>query len=142
MISVGMTFFHFGGMAAFDFGFHDCISGGIASGYSGYGFSTNWRYNYVPIVGRAAFHPFNLKVLADKIPVRDKVDVYVGPSIGYSIGWATWRGSGPEIGDPDVGWFVFREYIGVKYFFNDVVAGYIEDCAGLGWICMGVTLNF
>ena len=37
------------------------------------------------------FYPFNLKVLADKVNVRDKLDVYIGLASGGRIGWITER---------------------------------------------------
>jgi len=74
---------HIGFFGSFDYGFHDAISGGIASGFNGHG----WRYYQyftIPFAVRAAFHPFNLKVIADKIKIRNKMDVYVGLATGWS----------------------------------------------------------
>ena len=140
-ISIGMSLLHFGSFAAFDLGFHDCISGGIAVGYNGYGHSSYWRYNYVPIVGRAAFHPFNLNVLSDKIRVRNKLDVYVGLSSGGRIGWATERKSTPA-GTPDVGGFFIREYIGLRFFPTDHFYLLVEEGSGLGVFNLGIGFKF
>lgn len=140
-ISAAITFLHFGFYGAFDYGVHDAISVGAGLGYNGYSYSNDWRYNYFPIVARGGFHPFNLKFLADKIKIRDKLDVYLGPSIGYSIGWASWKGSGSSTSSPKVGWFVIREFVGAKFFFNPKFGVFVEDCAGMGYISIGATLK-
>ena len=141
-ISFGMSLLHFGGFAAFDLGVHDCISAGIATGYNGYGYSRYWRYNYVPIAGRAAFHPFNLRVLADKVRVRDKLDVYLGLASGGRIGWARWEGSGDELKEPNVGGFFIREYIGIRFFPKDFFYLVAEEGSGLGTFNLGVGFKF
>jgi hypothetical protein len=142
IISGGVSLFWFGAFGAFDYGFHDCISGGGAVGYNTYSFSSYYRVHYIPIIVRAAFHPFNLKVLADKIKVRDKLDVYVGPSIGWSINFITSKSTAPlGLGEPDISGFIFREYLGVRYYFSDKFGVFAEDCAGLGAICFGVSFK-
>lgn len=141
-ISVGMSLLHFGFFTAFDMGVHDCISAGIATGYNGYGHTTVWRYNYVPIAGRAAFHPFNLQVLADKVRVRDKLDVYLGLASGGRIGWAKWEGSGDELSEPDVGGFFVREYIGIRFFPKPNFYLVAEEGSGLGTLNLGVGFKF
>jgi hypothetical protein len=141
-VSVGLSMFDFGFYAAYDMGFHDAISGGIVTGYNGY--SDSWfSYGEVPILVRAAFHPFNLVALKDKISVRDKLDVYVGPSMGYEIGWVSWKdGSVAGLNLGTYGGFIFREYIGVRYFFTPKIAVTAEDCAGLGVINIGICFKF
>jgi hypothetical protein len=142
IISAGVSLFWFGFFGGFDYGIHDCISVGGAIGYNTYSFSDWYRVHYMPILVRGAFHPFNLKVLKDKIGVRDKLDVYVGPTIGYSINWVTEKNDLNIGGKPDVNGFVFREYIGARYHFTDKFSAFVEDCAGLGVICLGASFNF
>ncbi len=141
-ISLGMSLLHFGFFAAFDYGVHDAISVGIASGYNGYGHSRYWRYHFVPIGGRAAFHPFNLSVLADKIKVRDKLDVYVGFAMGGRVGWATWEYNGDELDEPKVGGFFFREYIGIRFFPTNNFYIMCDEGSGLGVFNLGVGFAF
>ena len=141
-ISVGMSLLHFGFFTAFDLGFHDCISGGMAVGYNGYGYTRYWRYNYVPIVGRVAFHPFNLNVLADKIRIRNKLDVYLGLSSGGRIGWDTRRESGGAELVHDVGGFFVREYLGIRFFPTDNFYLLAEEGSGLGLLNLGVGFKF
>lgn len=114
----------------------------MATGFTGKA-TRYWGYYQVPILARAAFHPFNLNVLAEKIKVRDKLDVYVGPSMGWQIGWTNWKGSGSAIGSsPSYGGFVIREYIGARWFFTPNFAVTLEDCGGLGVINAGVVFKF
>jgi hypothetical protein len=125
LLSVGAALYPFGLFGAFDYGLHDCISLGGAAGFMVYPYGNP----YIPVVVRGAFHPFNLKVLSEKIKVRDKLDVYVGPSVGWEIG---------------LGWLglpFFREYIGVRYKLNDKFMLFAEDCAGLGYLSAGITFK-
>jgi hypothetical protein len=141
-VSGGLSIFDFGFYAAYDMGFHDAISGGVATGFNWFGLDYYSRFA-IPIVVRAAFHPFNLVALKDKISVRDKLDVYGGLSSGYSIGWTSWD-SGPVSGTglSDHGGFIFREYLGVRYFFKPNMALVAEDCGGLGILNFGICFKF
>jgi hypothetical protein len=123
-VNFGFAVIPFGLIAAYEYGFHEAISGSIATGV---------MINpdvYVPIIARAAFHPFNLKAWADHISVRDKLDVYIGPAMGFLLGEDA----------PDL--FVIREYIGARFHFNPKYALWAEDCAGLGFFNIGLTLKF
>jgi len=144
-ISVGMSLLHFGFFGAFDYGLHDCISIGGAFGYNFYFhkyFGYEWTYHHMPIVVRGAFHPFNLKVLADKIKIRNKLDAYVGVASGWNIGWATYRESGVEPDDPNVGGFFFREYLGARFFPKENFYLFVEEGCGLGLFNLGVGFKF
>ena len=96
----------------------------------------------MPIVARGAFHPFNLKALADKIKVRDKLDAYVGVSSGWNIGWASYRESGVEPDDPSVGHFIIREYLGVRFYPSEHFYLFAEEGCGLGLFNLGVGFKF
>ncbi|MBD3345497.1 MAG: hypothetical protein GF401_10585 [Chitinivibrionales bacterium] len=142
IVSAGIPLWPFGLYGAFDYGFHDCISGGGGFGFYGYSYSSLWKYRYLPIGIRAAFHPFNLEVLADKIPVRDKLDAYAGLAFGQRIGWASWEGAGAKLEEPEVGGFMVREYIGIRYFPTDNFFLTAEE-GGLTWtLNIGVGLKF
>ena len=120
-ISVGLALWQFGLGGAFDYGFHEAISAGYLVGIM------IFPDAYVPMIVRAAFHPFNLTALKDKISVRDKLDVYAGLSSGFKIGY-----------DP---LFTFGEYIGVKYLFTPKFGVFAEDCAGVGYINFGLSFK-
>jgi hypothetical protein len=121
----GSLFWGYGPFVGVDYAFHHVISGGgaVALLWGLYG-----DYLWLPVMARAAFHPFNLSVLADKIPVRDKVDVYAG----FAVGWKF-------IDDP---WPRFREYLGARYFFTPNFFGVLEEGSGLGNINIGVGFKF
>jgi hypothetical protein len=120
--------------AAFDYAFHDAISGGGGIGFRYYYAATPWYGNngaYITFLGRAAFHPFNLRVLEDKIKVRDKLDVYVGPTFwiapclnGYVPDWGV------------------REFVGARWHFSPKFCVFVEDCGGFGWLDAGITFKF
>ncbi len=136
----GLMTYPIGLYGAVDYAVHDAISAGGAAGYHFY-FGANWVYHVIPIVARAAFHPFNLAVLQDKIPVRDKLDVYVGPAIGFGISTDRYTGDLAGIdGDTYVS-FIAREYIGARYFLSDNFALFAEEGSGLGWINIGISMQ-
>jgi hypothetical protein len=122
-LGFGFAAVPFGLTAAYEYGFHEAISGSMATGVI-----LN-PYLYVPVIGRAAFHPFNLKAWAGHITVRDKLDPYIGLGMGFELGEDA----------PDL--FVFREYIGIRFRLNSKYALYAEDCAGLGFFNFGLTIN-
>ena len=120
-ISVGLSLFPYGLSAAFDYGFHPAISAGYLVGVM------VTPDMYVPMIVRAAFHPFNLTVLKDKISIRDKFDVYAGLSTGFKIG----------LNSP----FTVAEYIGARYSLSSSTGVYLEDCGGVGYINAGLTFK-
>ena len=141
-ISVGTSFFPIGFYGGFDYAFHEAISGGGAVGFNVWP-HPYYRDYFVPILGRAAFHPFNLAVIADKVPARDRLDPYVGFSVGGRINWWRWKdGYGSSYGGgSSARGFVLREWIGVRWYITDQLAVFAEDCAGLGYLNAGLTLR-
>jgi hypothetical protein len=123
-VGLPLPMYPLGVHAAFDYGFHDAISGGGGIGFRSYWFEPT----YLTFLVRAAFHPFNLAVLQDKIKVRDKLDVYVGPTFYF----------GPSFDGyvPDV-WF--REFIGARWHFSPKVSLFLEDCGGFGYFDGGIS---
>jgi hypothetical protein len=103
------------------------------------------RYTEVPITARGAFHPFNLPVLIDKIPVRDKVDVYAGLAMGFRIYTAKYEsgGGGTKISTDTVDRFRYSAIIGGRYFFTKQFAAYLEETGGShGIINFGASMKF
>jgi hypothetical protein len=141
-ISLTMPIWPIGFFSAFDYAFHDCISAGGGIGIYGYSFNPYWRYHYMPIIARAAFHPFNLSVWADKIKARNKLDVYVGLATGARIGWVSWEGSGTELPEPKITRFLFREYIGIRFYPTEKFYLVAEEGGALLIFSFGVGLKF
>jgi hypothetical protein len=133
-VGIPLPMYPAGVHAAFDYAFHDAISGGGGMGFRYYYGWSAWYYNsvYITFLGRAAFHPFNLKVLEDKIKVRDKLDVYAGLT--------TWIGASLNGFSPDWPWL--REYIGLRWHFSPKFCLFVEDCGGFGWLDGGITFKF
>jgi len=139
-VSAGLGIGWFGFFVIGEYAINDAISASVATGYQGYGYDEWWRYNYIPIVARGAFHPFNLKVLSDKVRIRNKLDPYAGLALGYHIGWAS-ELKDNDFGDPSVGHFSFREYLGAKYYLSDNFYLTLEEGGGLSWLNFGVGLK-
>jgi hypothetical protein len=126
-VGIPLPMFPAGAHAAFDYAFHDAISGGGGMGFRYYYGSSA----HLTFVFRGAFHPFNLVVLQDKINVRDKLDVYVGP--------AFWVGPSLNGYAPDI-WA--REFFGARWHFTPKLSAFIEDCGGFGYLDGGITFKF
>ncbi len=142
-VSAGLGIGWFGFFAIGEYAINDAISVSVATGYQGYGFSDWYRYNYIPIVARGAFHPFNLKVLSKKIKIRNKLDPYAGLGLGYHIGWASELKKNEFIGTPTgVGHFSFREFLGAKFYLSDKFYLTLEEGGGLSWLNFGVGMKF
>jgi len=142
-LSAGLSVGYFGAYATFDYAFHDAISGGACIGFNGHdvGF---YRVSYIPILVRASFHPFNLTALADKIKIRDKLDVYGGLCMGYTIGWDRWEGVGLDVFSGSRGHFTFRENLGARFYPTPKLFVYAEEFGGyhaFGFLNFGVGLK-
>jgi len=137
--SAAFSVYHPGFYLAFDYGLHDCISAGAALGYTGYS-ELQFRYNHFPIIARAAFHPFNLSAISDKIIVRNMIDVYAGISTGFFFVWVTEKEmtNQPHKTDDHTG-FRIREFIGMRYCINEKWNFFIEDSGSLSTVALGVT---
>ncbi|MBN1758250.1 MAG: hypothetical protein JW863_08035 [Chitinispirillaceae bacterium] len=139
--SAGVSVYHFGAIVAGDYGLHDLFSAGIAAGYNGYSFVPQVRTHQVPLVARLAFHPFNLSAIADKIVVRTMIDVYAGICGGWVFRWQTSE-RGILLDEQEKGSFAIREYIGMRYYFKENIALFVEDNGPLSYIGGGITYKF
>jgi hypothetical protein len=126
-VGIPLPMYPLGVSGAFDYAFTDAISGGGGIGFRTYYFSPT----YLTFLARAAFHPFNLTVLQDKIKVRDKIDVYGGLT--------TWIGPSLDGNPPD---FWVREYIGARWHFAPKFCLFLEDCGGFGYLDGGISFKF
>ncbi|MBN1575620.1 MAG: hypothetical protein JW913_03655 [Chitinispirillaceae bacterium] len=138
--SLGLSIHYFGAYGAFDYGVHDCISAGAAVGYVGYSL-LDARHHHIPLMARAAFHPFNLAALADKVIIRDVIDVYVGLSTGWLFVWIK-RDNLSLQDEADKPGYRVREYVGMRYHFSPKWSFFIEDCGYLSNIAGGVSYKF
>lgn len=141
-ISAGLGIGWFGLFAIGDYAINDVISAGVSTGYQTHKFNKWWRYHYIPVMARATFHPFNLKVLSNKIRVRDKLDVYAGLATGWSIGWASEREEYLLGGSPNVGHFTLRELIGARFYPTSKFYLLLEESGGLSWINLGIGFKY
>ena len=122
-LSVGLAMIPFGFSFAYDYGFHQAISGG---GVMGVLIKPD---AYISMIARAAFHPFNLKAWKVDRKLRAKLDFYGGLASGFELG--------TEAPHP----FTLSEYIGIKYYFDPNFAVFAEDCAGIGFFTIGITIK-
>jgi hypothetical protein len=135
-IHVGLLVPYIGLYGSAEYGFHEAISGGVNIGYDGHsddilGFKESW--SDVPVTVFAACHIQNIAALKDIIPLRDKLDIYIGLGIGFEFENYTYSFlSSDNYNHTD---FIFREHIGVKYYFTSNMAVFLEDAGfeqGLG----------
>jgi hypothetical protein len=123
LLSFGLAMIPFGFSFAYDYGFHQAISGG---GVMGVMIKPD---AYISMIARAAFHPFNLKAWKVDRALRAKLDFYGGCASGFELGTEA-----PHL-------FTLSEYIGVKYYFDPNFAVFAEDCAGIGYFTIGLTIR-
>lgn len=146
-IGGGLGISNFGAFVSGDYGIHDAISIGGAIGYNGYGYAwglynLDLRENFVPIYVRGAFHPFNLKVLSEKIAIRNKLDPYIGLAAGYTIGWWSGDRHGYAFSNDLAFYSPVRELVGVKFYPTEKLYLTAEEGGGLSWINFGVGYKF
>lgn len=138
--SAGLSIYPLGGYITFDYGIHDCISAGLGTGYNGYSVLGYVYYHRVPIMARVLFHPFNLQVLADKLLIRNTIDVYIGITTGATFVWIST--SNPLYTPQEKSGFRIREVIGGRYQVNEKLSFFIEDSNQLSNIAIGVNYKF
>jgi hypothetical protein len=139
-----MSFIGFYG--SFEYAVHDAISAGAGFGYNGHNYnsifySIDYRENYLPIVARGTFHPFNLAVLADKIKIREKLDTYIGLNVGWRVGWQS--SNSTTYFNDNISNFIFRERIGARFYPTSKMYVFAEENGGVyGWLSAGAGLKF
>lgn len=153
-LGMGDEGFPVGFAATYERGIHDFISVGGSMGFSA------WKLDFVtghytvvgiPISFRGAFHPFKLPVLEDKVSIKDKLDVYGGLAMGWSIWRTKWHSENSELNEflgdldhsVDNGKLLFSFLLGARYYFNDRFGVYLEESANsTGIFNLGATLKF
>jgi len=133
----------------FDYGATDLVSLGIGIGFQGSSYTLfdgnngqwKWSYASVPVMARAAFHPFHLDAIKQSIPSRDKWDVYGGLSLGYAItGYhetVAGEAGGTPLYAPGSSYPQLGLLLGTRWYLNPKFAVYFEEGSGFGWVTIG-----
>jgi hypothetical protein len=133
-----------------DFGVHKYISVGAYGGFWtrrwNYTSNDDYRFTSIHVGGRASFHFWQL--IADNVSaglLRDKLDIYVTPWLGYNIRSANWIDNNNGLGNS----LDFDSrlqggvQLGVRYFFNENI-GIFGEFGGTptSFSNLGVTFKF
>ena len=136
----GFSLVYLGVFGTADYGIHDAISAGVGMGYNGKD-KDGFRVNFFSIYARGAFHPFNLKVLAEKVSIRNKLDPYGGIAVGFSGQWYSNHDASVSIPDHDP-WSPIREFLGVKFYPTNNLYIMAEEGGGLSVFNFGIGYKF
>jgi len=119
---------------------HENVSIGGLVGYSSssdeynyYGGSYGWKYTYILIGVRGAYH---IDLIKDP-----KIDTYGGIILGYNIVSATETGSrisGYGSYSASASYMLFGAFIGGRYYFSPKLAAQVELGYGVGILNVGI----
>lgn len=106
--------------------------------YSGYNSNYYWRYNYVIVGARAAYHYDLFEV--------PKLDTYGGIMLGFTFANARFHSNDPLVDEsnyssPGAGGVVWSGFVGARYQFKEKLGAYAELGYGISWLNMGVRLK-
>ena len=104
---------------------------GYASSTDDFGFGWSWKYTYIVVGARGAYH-----FLED----NENTDAYAGAILGYNVVSASWNGSGAQPGgySASASYMLFGGLLGGRYWFAKKVGVYAEVGYGVGYINGGV----
>ena len=94
-----------------------------------------WKYNYVLIGGRGAYH----------FKIVDKLDTYAGLMLGYIVVNSKITTNDPYLSDlgaasaSGIGWAAFA---GARYHFNEQFGAFAELGYGVSVLTVGATAKF
>jgi len=97
------------------------------------GKDAGWKYSYIIVGARGAFH----------YQFVDKLDTYAGVMLGYNIastsayGPTGWSGAGNSVGG-----FTYSSFVGARYYFNDKFAAFAEVGYGIAALELGLAIKF
>jgi hypothetical protein len=139
---IGLGYYYAGGVPlqiSAEFAVNDVISVGPYLGYTSYNYnwggSAKWRYTFLDIGVRGSYH------FSELFEIRnEQVDVYGGAFLGYlisSFSGDTFTG----YNDPYGSTLRLGIHAGIRYFFNEKVAGYGELGYGMAPLSLGVTFK-
>lgn len=122
--------------ASFEYGITDQISvGAQADFYSrnlGLGLGSDYRVTIIPIAIRGSYHVNELLNLDN-----DKIDLYGGLQLGYTIANVNYAGYGGSSGD-----VLFGVHLGGRYYFKPNLGAFAELGYGVSALKLGVTFKF
>jgi hypothetical protein len=117
-------------------------------GYIGYatsrydytGFDYHWRYTYMILGARGAYH------FADKLFDNEKLDTYAGLMLGYNVATAKFKSDDPLINGDSFksepgGGFAWSFYVGGRYQIKESFGLFAELGYGIAWLQAGVNLK-
>lgn len=149
--------FAVGAVATYEYAIHDLVSVGGSFAFTGkketdegsfvgYIYKTEAKAKSINFALRGNFHPFNLPALADKVGIRNKLDVYGGMAMGFAIRpikieTTTAEGTGEADGDDNK--FLFSVLVGAKFYFTNNIGVYLEESAiSTGIFNLGAVFKF
>jgi hypothetical protein len=106
---------------------------GYASSTDDFGYGYSWKYTYIIIGARGAYH-----FLED----NKNIDAYGGLLLGYNIVSATWNGSLAEPGygySASASYMLFGVFVGGRYYFSPKFAVFGELGYGAGILTVGIS---
>jgi hypothetical protein len=127
-----------------DFGIEQKISVGAIGGYSSskegpfpwYGGTYEWKYTYIIVGGRGAYH---------FLENNEKIDAYGGITLGYNIVSVKTTLTGtttPITAGASGSYMLYGGFLGGKYYFSKGFGIYAEAGYGVGYINGGIVFKF
>lgn len=103
-----------------------------ASSTDDFGFGYSWKYTYILVGARGAYH-----FLED----NKNIDAYGGIILGYNIVSASWNGSQsqPGFSSASASYAVFGAFVGGRYYFTPKFAAFAELGYGAGLFTAGLS---
>jgi len=124
----------------YEYGVHENVSLGGLVGYSSssdeynsyYGGTYGWKYTYILIGARGAYHIDLLH--------NSNIDTYGGVLLGYNIvsSSATGTNSSYYGSTASASYMLFGVFIGGRYYFNPNLAAQVELGYGVGFLNVGI----
>lgn len=110
--------------------------------FSYFGYSAKYRYRFITVGARAAFHYTELDIA--------KFDPYAGLMLGYNIASTSIEETGSYLLYPGYtantndasGSVSFSGFVGARYFLTDNVAAFGELGFGVSYLSVGIAFKF
>ncbi|HTY00821.1 MAG TPA: hypothetical protein VMG09_12400 [Bacteroidota bacterium] len=105
---------------------------GYASSTDDFGFGYSWKYTYIVIGARGAYH-----FLED----NKNIDAYAGILLGYNVVSASWNGSQaqPYYSSASASYMLFGAFVGGRYYFSPKFGVFAELGYGAGILTAGIS---
>ncbi len=123
-----------------DYGVTDNISiGGFASysaakyDFSGFGSNSEWKYTYVIVGARGAYH-FEMS--------NEKFDPYAGALLGYNVASVTTEDDNIDTSSVSAGGFAYSVFLGARYRFTEKIGVFAELGYGISVLQLGLNVKF